>query len=327
MEPATGEPAENLDAAARTLTELDDAAWALAAFTHLVSSGALTEAGLSLSSPDDQAAARTLEAVGLVVEEGRDLRMTAGLADLCSTGVLETWREGTMSSLRQIAAVVGILPADDSDGWATADDATLLAQGRSSALGGRMLAGFGVPGLDGLAERFSGGGAFLDVGVGVGELAAAFCETLPASRVVGIDVLPRALALAQSTIEERGLKERIELRLQGVQDLDDVDRFDLAWMPAPFLPEDVFGAGVARVRDALRPGGWLAVGAGRLDGDPLAVAVTRWKTLRAGGTALAADDARAVLEAAGFVEFGVVPTPPGAPALYVARKAQSPSPT
>lgn len=314
------EPAETTETAVGTLTGLDDAAWALASFIHLLRSGALTEAGLSLSSLEDFAAARVLEAVGLMVEDGGDLQLSAGLADLCSTGMLESGREAAVSSLRQLAAAVGILRAESTDGWAAADDATLLAQGRSSALGGRMLASYGVPSLDGLAARFANGGDFLDVGVGVGELAAAFCETLPASRVVGIDVLPRALRLAERTIQDRGLQDRVDVRLQAVQELEDLERFDLAWIPAPFIPESVFSAGVARVRDALRPGGWVAVGAGRFDGDDLAVAVTRWKTLRAGGTPLSANDARIALEAAKLIEFSVLATPPGAPMLYAARR-------
>ena len=221
-------------------------AWAFAGFVHLVQSTALTEAGLSLSSPEDFAAARTLAAVGLTVEEPPGmLQMASGLTELCASGTLGSWKDATMSSVRQVAAVVGSSPSEHATGWATVDDATLRAQGRSSALGGRMLAAFGVPGLEGLAERFAEGGVFLDVGVGVGELAAAFCETLPAARVVGIDVLPRALTLAHATIAERGYQDRIELRLQAVQDLDDAERFDLAWVPAPFIPELVLSAGLA----------------------------------------------------------------------------------
>lgn len=93
------------------------------------------------------------------------------------------------------------------------------------------------------------------------------------------------------------------------------------WRPAPFLPEAVFREGIRRVHGALRPGGWLVVGAGRFDGDALAVAVTHWKTLQSGGTPLALDDARAALEDAGFVEMRELPAPPGALALYAARKA------
>ena len=65
-------------------------------------------------------------------------------------------------------------------------------------IAGTMLARYAVPSLAGLDDRFADGGDFLDVGVGVAEIAAAFCEALPAARVVGLDVLPQAVALARS---------------------------------------------------------------------------------------------------------------------------------
>ena len=86
-----------------------------------------------------------------------------------------------------------------------------------------------------------------------------FVKRCPTARVVGIDVLPRALSLAEQTITTRGLGDRLEVRLVGVQELADVEKFDLAWMPAPFLPEAVFAGGLRRVLDALRPGGWLTI--------------------------------------------------------------------
>ena len=80
--------------------------------------------------------------------------------------------------------------------------------------------------------------------------------------------------------------------------------------------------GCAACMSALRSGGWLIVGAGRFDDDDaLAVAVTRWRTLRSGGTPLTAEEAHTSLAAAGFVEITDLPTPPGAPTLYAARKA------
>ncbi|MDQ3106895.1 MAG: class I SAM-dependent methyltransferase [Actinomycetota bacterium] len=154
--------------------------------------------------------------------------------------------------------------------WAEQSDQTLRAQGRASSFGGTMLARFAVPTLTGLAERFDGGGWFLDVGVGVGELTAAFCDALPDARVVGLDVLPRVLGLAAETLADRDLTERVELREQGVQDLADDNRFDLAWLPAPFIPEPIFPSALARIHAALRIGGWIVVGAGRFDGDELA---------------------------------------------------------
>ena len=313
------EPVASSGAAARVLSRLEEATWVLAGFEHLLRSEALSGEGLRLQTREDHAAARMLAAVGLVVGDDRP-ELASGLIELVSDGSLDTRHQAMISTLRQVATSMGIVAAHDGDGWAAEDDDTLLAQGRSSALGGTMLAMYAIPSLKGLSERFAAGGDFLDVGVGVAELAAAFCEAMPNARVVGIDVLPRVLALAQQTITARKLRDRLEVRLVAVQELTDVAKFDLAWMPAPFLPEEVFPFGLRRVHDALRPGGWLIVGAGRFDDDALAVAVTHWRTLRSGGTPLTPDEARASLDRAGFVEIRELPTPPGAPALYAARK-------
>jgi SAM-dependent methyltransferase len=318
MTDLTAEPVAGANAAAQVLSRLEEAAWVLAGFEHLVGSGALSTDGLTLETSSDEAAARMLAAVGLVLGDAH-LEMASGLAELLSDGSLDTRRQAMISTLRQVATATGILDAQGPAGWGAHDDATLLAQGRSSALGGQMLATYAIPSLEGLSERFAAGGDFLDVGVGVAQLAAAFCEAMPSAQVVGIDVLPRALDLARETIAARGLAERLDVRLCAVQELTDEARFDLAWMPAPFLPEAVFAEGLGRVRDALRPGAWLIVGAGRFDGDALAVAVTRWKTLRSGGTPLDPDRARAALDGAGFVQITELPTPPGTPALYAGR--------
>jgi SAM-dependent methyltransferase len=274
---------------------------------------------LAVSTPEQAAAARTLIAVGLAVESGGGLQLAPGLESALADGSLPARAEGMVSSLRQLAAVLGIVPAGHDTGWSRYDDETLLAQGRASAFGGRMLATTGVPAMDGLAERFSDGGRFLDIGVGVGELAAAFAETLLASHVVGIDVLPRALELARRTIEERGLSGRMEVRLQPVQELDDDSTFDLVWIPSPFIPSEVVATGIGRVGAALRPGGWLVIGAGRFEGDPLAVAVTRWKTVLSGGKPFP-PEARAAVESVGLTRFTEIPAPPGAPALYAASR-------
>jgi SAM-dependent methyltransferase len=322
MSDLTAAPVVSGGAAALVLSRLEEAAWVLAGLDHLVRSGALSAEGLTLGTDEDRVAARMMAALGLIVGDDQP-EMASGLVELLADGSLDVRRQAMISTLRQVATAMGIVDSHDAEGWAAHDDATLLAQGKSSALAGRMLAMYAIPSLEGLSERFAAGGDFLDVGVGVAELAAAFCESLPTARAVGIDVLPRALELARQTIAERRLTDRLEVRLLPVQELADVERFDLAWMPAPFLPPSVFSAGLRRVHEALRPGGWLIVAAGRFDGDALAVAVTRWKTLRSGGTPLTSDEARSSLDDAGFAQTTDLPTPPGAPTLYAARKATS----
>jgi SAM-dependent methyltransferase len=322
MSELTAATVDDAAGAAQVLGRLEEAAWVLAGFNHLIESGALTTEGLTLSTRDDEAAARMLAAAGLI-DAVDPVQLAPGFADLLSDGSLETRHQAIISTLRQVATAAGIVEPREADGWDAQDDATLLAQGRSSALGGTMLAKYAVPSLAGLDDRFAAGGDFLDVGVGVAEIAAAFCEAMPNARVVGLDVLPRAVALAHQTVAQRGLEDRVEIRLLPVQELVDVAQFDLAWMPAPFLPESIFSAGLRRVHAALRPGGWLVVGAGRFDGDALAVAVTYWRTLRSGGTPLTSDQAPGILTDAGFVDVMELPTPPGAPALHAARKPPS----
>ena len=306
--------------AMRIIASLEQAAWALAAFIALATSGALADDSIAIASPEDEAAARVLQAAGLATATDGGFAPSSGMVELSAAVSVEQRLPMLTSTLRQVATAAGILPRRDASGWATNDDETLVAQGRGSSTSGRMLAHVAVQRLDGLAERFHSGGEFLDVGTGVGEIGAAFAEALPTSRVVGLDVLPRAVDLARRTIAERHLQGRFEVRLQGVESLDDQARFDLAWLPAPFIPPGVFPGAVERIRNALRPGAWLVVAAGRLVGDDLAVAVTRWQTLRAGGTALTEHDCRTVIDAAGLVDFCALPTTLGAPALYVARR-------
>ncbi|HUQ39002.1 MAG TPA: class I SAM-dependent methyltransferase [Acidimicrobiales bacterium] len=305
-------PASDVD----RLGQLEESVWALVGFVHLAGSGALTAEGLHPVTAQDAAAAELLRAVGLIDAGGEP---TGVLGDVVQGGLLELRRQAAISTLRQAATATTVEPGG-APGWAIQDDETLLAQGRASAMAGRMMAAMVVPSLDGLAERFADGGQFLDVGVGVAGLSAAFCEMVPTARVLGIDVMPRVLDLARRTIAEHDLGDRLDVQLVGVEELDEHGRFDLAWMPAPFLPQVVFGPGLRRVHDALRPGGWLIVGAGRFEGDPLAVAVTRWKTLASGGTPLTADDADAELGAAGFTDLRELPTPPGSPVVYAARR-------
>jgi SAM-dependent methyltransferase len=316
------EPVATADEADTAIVRAEHGAWVLAALAHLGNAGALGGDVVEVRSDDDTAAAGVLVAAGLanVSDPGVTLiRAAPGLVESWSRFPAAARHEATMSIVRQVAATAGITAADGT-GWGALDDATLLAQGRSSAVGGTMLATVAVPTLPGLAACFADGGRFLDVGTGVGELAAAFADALPAAHVVGLDVLPRAIELARWMIAARGLEDRVEVRLQGVEELAAGEPFDLAWVPAPFIPGPALTAGIGRVADALAPGGWVIVAAGRFDGDPLGVAVTRWQTQRAGGTPLDARDARELLTSAGLGGFFVVPTPPGGPALYAARR-------
>ena len=222
----------------------------------------------------------------------------------------------TAAPVLQAAAVLG-----GTRVWEDQDDEALLAQGRASAQAAAQFKRFAIPAMDGLDELLAAPGCtMLDVGVGVAAMAIAYCQVFPTLRVVGIDLLPRALELAQEAVIAAGLEDRVELRHVDVAALDVVDAFCLAWLPAPFLPAPALMAGIHRVAVALVPGGWVVVGHGKFDEDPAANAITRFQTAAFGGTALDDGEAQRLLVDAGFERVSTLPTPPGSPGVTVGRR-------
>ena len=218
--------------------------------------------------------------------------------------------------IHQVAALL----RGEGQMWAAQSDEALLAQGRASAQGAAGFAQFGLPMLAGLQEAFTDGARMLDVGTGVAAMAVAYAELFPQLTVVGIDVMPRVLALAEQTVAASSVSDRIILRQQDVTSLDEPETYALAWLPAPFIPESALGAGVLRVVESLLPGGWLMLGHGKYGGSAVNDAVGRFKTIVYGGTALDDGQAEEMLRSAGLVEVRTVPTPEGAPAITVGRK-------
>ena len=158
------------------------------------------------------------------------------------------------------------------------DDDTLVAQGRASAVAGPLFATTVAGQLTGLSQRLAQPGAqVLDVGTGVAELACALAEALPSVHVVGIDVLDRALRLADRTITEHGLVDRVRVRRQSVADIKEYGTFELVWLPLIFIPPDVVHAALPTLHASLRPGGWLIAGVGRVYASALGTAIAAWQ--------------------------------------------------
>lgn len=194
-------------------------------------------------------------------------------------------------------------------GW-THTDTSILQRG------GEITEGFAnalprlLPLLDGLAPRIAeSGSSFLDVGTGVGRLAIAMARKWPSMRVVGLDVWEPSLAVARTAVEAAGLQHRIELRQQAGEDLTDESAFDLAWIPAPFMPAATLVRQVERVQRALKPGGWLLLAAAR-SGDDLLGAALRLRVAIYGGVSYAQAELEQLLSSRGFAEVKVLPGPP-----------------
>jgi hypothetical protein len=80
-----------------------------------------------------------------------------------------------------------------------------------------------------------------------------------------------------------GLETRIEVREQSGEELRDEAAFDLAWIPAPFLPPQALGRLVERVHRSLKPGGWLLFAAAK-PGEDSRGAALRFYVALYGGT-------------------------------------------
>jgi hypothetical protein len=295
------------------LNDLQDAVWELAAIS--VALGARTGAG----APERQAAERVLVETGLMIVAEGSVRPSPGLRELIADGAIGVAAE-TSTDIMQSARLLS-----GGREWSDQDDAAILAQGQASAQLAQPFKSYAVPLMDGLGELLSGPApVILDVGVGVGGLAVAFCEVFPGARVVGLDLMPRAIELARGTVAESGMDDRIELRFQDVAELDDCDRFCLGWVPAPFLGRPALDAGLPRVVDALVPGGWIMLAHGKLRGGGLAAALTRLRTVTWGGTAMDDDEAQDILAALELEQIATLPTPDDAPALTIGRRPRRP---
>ena len=195
-------------------------------------------------------------------------------------------------------------------GWLYDDPIVLQSQGQASQLV--------VRGIDALAARqpalrevLRRPGEFLDVGTGVGLLAIEAARSWPELKVVGIDIWEPALELARKNIAASDVGDRIELRNQDIQQLDDRDRYSLAWLTGPFIPLDIVATSLERIHRALTPDGWLVFGLYAPQPSLLGEALTNLRIVRGGGHPWTVDEVLARLRSLGFSRLdSYSPNPP-----------------
>lgn len=176
--------------------------------------------------------------------------------------------------------------------WSHTDPVLLQAQGAASGVVATLLTDLGL---------VQNGARILDVGTGVARIAIAFCRLLPNATVVGIDPWEPSLALARVNVAEAGVEDRVTLVAALVQELEDEEGFDLAWLPSFFIPEAVLEPAVERLHGVLRPEGRTVVGVTFADdSDRLAAVTDDLMTVRSGGSVVDAARAADLLQHAGF---------------------------
>ncbi|MCL2769509.1 MAG: methyltransferase domain-containing protein [Solirubrobacterales bacterium] len=292
-------------AAATATAELIDSIWVASALASALGGPALAE---------EDPAAEVLAAAGLVEQSDTGWVLSEPLGPGARPERIAMVREQLIGALGQ-AATIAVRGA--GRGWEDNSDEVLLAAGRLSAargLGGNFATYINA--TPELAAAFGACPVIIDVGVGVAAGACAMCEGLPQTRVIGLDVNARALALARQLVAAKGLGDRIELRLQGVEELRDVGVASLAHIPPRFIPRPALSEGIDRLYRALRPGGLVFVSGISSDS-----AIERWQAYNTGGSAVTLAECAALLRAAGFEQPKPAPNlPPEAPMVVLATR-------
>jgi SAM-dependent methyltransferase len=253
-----------------------------------------------------------LAATGLVRRDGERYAVTDGLESLLSSAPFRAaiQSEALSAVLQGGGFLDGARRGRFSVGWHHDDPEVLEAQGRPSAAICEILLGTLAGQLDGLDERLHAPDArILDVGTGTAQTAVELCRRLPDARVVGLDPLPEAIAVAERTVAESGFGDRIALRRLGLEELDEPGCFDFAWVPAVFVPEHALVAGLPHLHRSLRPGGWAVMLTSSVPDPDLRGAVSRLQNVRWAGQVLLPEDVRGMLVKAGFASVTIVSEP------------------
>ncbi|HYW26983.1 MAG TPA: acyl-CoA dehydrogenase family protein [Terriglobales bacterium] len=312
-----------METAQRTIAELTDSWWAFTVLVSALECGLIdqlrvpttpSDAGERLGAPVRlvEEMLDVLAATGLVRRDGEHFAVTDGLESLLGAAPIRTAIQS--EALSAVLQGGGFLDRARRGrfavGWHHDDPELLEAQGRPSAAICEILLGKLAHQLDGLDERLHAPDArLLDVGTGTAQTAVELCRRLPDARVVGLDPMPEAIAVAERIVADSGFADRITLRRLGLEELDDPERFDFAWVPAVFLPRDALVAGLRRLHGSLRPGGWALLLTVSIPDPDLRGAVSRFQNVRWAGESLLPEDVQGMLEEAGFGSIRILSDP------------------
>ncbi len=323
-----------MEKAQRTIAELTEGWWAFTVFASALESGLLDQ--LLAPATAEEAAGRlgapprlvdemlqVLVATGLVRRLGDRFAVADGLGAVLTAGPLRT----AVASQARSTLLQGDRFFDRARrhglaaGWQEGDRELQEARGGTAAALSEVVLGSLAQQLDGLDERLNGPHAcLLDAGTEPARAAVELCRRLPMAHVVGIDPLAETIAVAERVVAEAGLGDRIELRRQGVEELDDVDRFDLALVASDVLAPAAPRSGLRTVLRSLRAGGWALLSTASVAGADLRGSVSRFQNVSRAGQALLPDELAGLMEEAGFGSVRVVPEPLGGTLHVVAGR-------
>ncbi|PZO40296.1 MAG: SAM-dependent methyltransferase [Shackletoniella antarctica] len=100
------------------------------------------------------------------------------------------------------------------------------------------------------------GKLILDAGCGTGYKALTLALANPGARVVGVDISPKSVELAQQRLEHHGLKDSVELQVLAIEDLPQLGMaFDYINCDEVLYFFDDIARGLAALKSVLKPEG------------------------------------------------------------------------
>jgi precorrin-6B methylase 2 len=301
------------DAVLNVLEEADTAIWSASALSACAESGLLLRlarpatvaelaAGLSIPTAFVQSLLDMLAGLGFVRWVSGRAVASPALMPFTSPAGIETFRAALRAPLLQAEDFRRRLGSGTLtlEGWSHADDAIIEAQATltrhwtTQALPKLKF----LPGLVSHLER--PGAALLDVGAGAAGLSITLCRHFPHLTAVALEPAAHPAKLGQAHVRQAELTDRIAIRRQRVEDLNEQMAFDLAFLPQMFLPDAIIERALHRVYCALKPGGWVLVAVLAQDGQSTLSAVNQLKNLLWGGNTRDVPCLKPLLEAAGF---------------------------
>lgn len=264
-----------------------------------------------------------LIAFGLVRRDDALFYATPELRQYLVPSVLRFLHSKLRASHHQATHLIETISRRESParGWSHDDVDYLCDIGTLSATFVSVLANEIFPKMEGLEERLASPAAsVLEVGTGVGALTVQMQRRWPNARLVGLEVLPQAYAIAEANLEEEALADRVELRLSSVLDLQDTDNFDVAWLPLAFFERRLITPAMQKVFAALRPGGWVVTSVVAVRGNGLRPSLLRLTGALWGGHTLYDSEAAELLRQSGYVQVMSIPMAPDVQPVIVGRR-------
>lgn len=147
-------------------------------------------------------------------------------------------------------------PRSEHDPWLLAALANLT---RPDAA---MLTGQALPNAPAAVAALEAGGDLLEIGSGAGHHLVHYARTFPRARIVGIEPDGPSIALARAALAEAGVEDRVSLRQEDANALEDRDVYDLVVLSVTLHEtggEAAWANVLARAHRALRRGGTILV--------------------------------------------------------------------